>query len=379
MIDKDYSFIRLRNNFDDAKNLGRSPKVKIAYNDQVRLKTDETYLQRTNVSGDGISFQANYVVNVVNCANEVLQDITTKVFIYEFSDHSGRQQIDFELRNISYDFGYDDVYLRFESATNSQYVFWSNAIKITDYNSEETTYIYYKHKSIWNGIDYTTRPYYQGIRVGCYYNDDVDGNEIDQYYQMTTGITVGTRVLFKRYEQYMSDCFNKWMQRRLEVALTCSEVYIDCVRSYYSQAMEYGERVESSDLVPLSFIVSKDLNDTKEVEDQIFATTPISITALSPIAISYPLGGLPTTAQITFNQDVTLLTGSIRLYSSSDALMRTFTESELTVTNNILQTTGDLNDTLLSADTFYFLMDAELIEGFSGITSTTEWRFSVYV
>ena len=382
MIDLDNSFIRLRSSFDDAKNLSDSPEVKKFYNEQVRLRTDETYLQQTNVS-TGISFQSGYVVTVVNCENEDLEVITDRVFIYEFSDYTGTQQIAFEIRNIGSDFAMENVFLRFESSTNPEYVFFSCPIIITDIDSEYTTYFEYRNDSIWHGTDYTTVPYYHSIRLNVYFSQFQDANEIDQYFQMTTGNTISPRALIKRFSLYKAEELNGWVQRRLDVMLTCNTVYANQVRSFYSSPMEYGDRIEVSNIMKTTFLLNEKETDTKVYVDQIYSTIPLAITTLLPIAVSYPSGSLPTIAECTFNQAITLQTGSLKVYNSSDTLIHEFTEAELAISGNKLITTGDLNTYIADVGSYYILMDIDLIqsatgEDFAGITSTTEWSFSTY-
>lgn len=383
MIDQDYSFIRLRNDFDEAKNLSESPEVREFFYGQVQLCTNETYLQITNTS-EGISFQSNYIASIVNCGNEVLETITDKVFIYEFSDYKGIQQIAFEIRNIAIDFEMEDVYLRIESATNSEYVYWSNPMHITDIDVEYTSYLSYRNDSIWEGTDYVTTPYFQRIRLATYFMQNRNADEVDIYRQMTTGNSVNTRVLFNRFREYNLEKFDGWSLERLRVALTCSDVYLDSIRCFKQGSIEDTDRVEVSNMINTNFLVGFDQNDTQIAEDQIYGTLELLITSLVPAQLSYPLGGLPAIAECTFNQDVILQTGSIRLYDSTDTLLHTFTEADLSISsNNKLVSTGDLNTYATGTGLHHILMDADLIqsaigEDFEGITSSSVWNFNIF-
>jgi len=80
IFDKDFSFLRLRDNFDDAKNLGESPLASINYNNQIRLAKGEVYFQISN-SPTSIVFNDNYEVFLVDCNDTEIEDITESVCI----------------------------------------------------------------------------------------------------------------------------------------------------------------------------------------------------------------------------------------------------------------------------------------------------------
>ena len=378
MIDQDYSFIRLRDSFNDAKNLDYSPRVSLAYHGQTHLRTDESYLQITNTP-TGISFQADYTVFVVDCSNEVLRDITDNVFIEEFTDYKGIQQISFEIVNIGFDFSLDNVYLRFESNTNANYVFWSNPIFISDFDTDKTALLTYRHNSIWQGFDFETVPYYNNIRIRVYKNQSRNTINIGKYTE-TTGGTRGTRAIITPFTEYNAEMMDEWTLDRLNVALTCSDCYIDCVKVNYSDPLEYTDVIELSNYINTTFLVNRDLNNTLDIGFQIYEG--IQITSLVP-QNSYTLGNLPVLATCIFNEDISINTGSLKLYNSSNTLLHTFTESDLSlVGTNGFQTNSDLNTYANQLDSYYILFDSGLIQAssgisFEGITNISAWTFSI--
>ena len=129
----DYSFIRLEQTFDKAKNIGDSPIATIFYSDSIQLLPDETYVQITNTTL-GISFDGNYQVLIVDCEGTELADITNRVAIEQFTDAAGLPQIKYELYKLGVDFYKEEVCLKFIH-TVSNAVWYSNPIIISHYES----------------------------------------------------------------------------------------------------------------------------------------------------------------------------------------------------------------------------------------------------
>lgn len=376
MIDQDYSFIRLRDSFNDAKNLGYSPNVKIIYNGQVHLRTDESYLITTNTP-NGISFQADYSVFVVDCFNTVLKDITNNVFVDEFTDYKGIQQISFEIVNIGFDFGLDNVYLRFESNSNSNYVYWSNPIFISNFDAEFTSLLTYRHKSIWYGIDFQTVDFYNKIRIRIFKKQERDTINIGKYTE-TNGRTRGTRAIITPFTEYNAENMDDWTLKRLNVALTSTDCYINCVKVNYSDPLEFSDIIEASNIINTSILVNHDLNDSLDVGYQIYEG--IQIISLIP-SDGFSIGNLPM-GICAFNQNITINIGSLRLYNSSNLLLKTFTQTDLINNGNSFEINDNLNTYCFLEDNYYFLMDSGLIsstagEVFQGITNINTWAFSI--
>lgn len=93
----DYSFLRLKDNFKDAFKVSENPTYEIEYVGQVHLVPNETYLQITNSDID-ISF-TNLKVEIVDYCNNVLENVTDRVFWQSFTDSNGIRQIVWEYIN----------------------------------------------------------------------------------------------------------------------------------------------------------------------------------------------------------------------------------------------------------------------------------------
>ena len=92
---------------------------------------------------NGIAFDGNYTVFIVDCSGNELLEITEKVAIFEFIDNRGIPQIAFEITNIGTDFYMQEVSLRFRHSAVLSNVFYSNPILITNYQREFNTFFEY--------------------------------------------------------------------------------------------------------------------------------------------------------------------------------------------------------------------------------------------
>lgn len=374
----DYSFIRLLDDFNKAKSLNESPLAENSYYTQVHLLTTETYLQISNTP-NGISFQSDYTASLVNCANEVIEDVTKHIFISEFQSSTGLQQIAFEIVNLPTDHGYDVLYLRIESNSNSNYVFWSSPFIVTDDSKEYTTRFDYWLNSDYKGIDYTVSGFKQSIRLSVYFNQALDETDIEAYTPITTGRTVGTRAIISEYDEFYVERFNSYFLRRLNVLLTHDSLYLDCVNSEFFQALEFTERIELSNLIETSFLVSRDQSNLFEFEYQIYeGINAISFTPNS----SYTVGNVPENGIIEFNQEVSLEIGEIRLYAEDGDLLNIWNENNLNAIGNTIQTDSNLNIYANTIRGYYFQVDNTLIsssagELYQGIDDTNTWVFVI--
>ena len=99
----DYSFLRLKDNIADAKNIGDSPIVTHHFLNSIQLIPTRSYTQITNLE-NGISLTSDAEVFIVDCNNKVLADITENTFIEEFIDTNGSNQCKIEFVNLGVDF-----------------------------------------------------------------------------------------------------------------------------------------------------------------------------------------------------------------------------------------------------------------------------------
>lgn len=260
----DYSFIKLSKITEDE-----NPKIsQINYSDCVQLLPSESYLQITN-NADGIAFDTDYAVFVVNCQNDILSDITNNVSIYEFTDINGIQQIAFELNFLTIDFGFQPVKLKFVKTTGSD-IWYSNEILITEEAEEQTTRFDYKSNDYFHGISYDVVDYYQSIRLRCFFDRFDNETEVKDYYQISKGNTISTRALLKELTNYKFVNINPFVFKRINVLLIHDIIYVDGLRMTNKTNVKGSERLGYSNLSEGEFSAYINNNDFFTFEYQIY-------------------------------------------------------------------------------------------------------------
>ena len=271
----DYSFIKLSKTIDSE-----NPKIsQINYSDCVQLLPSESYLQITNNS-DGIAFDNDYAVFVVDCAGTSLSDITTNVSIYEFTDIKGIQQIAFEINFLTIDFGFQPVRLKFVKTTGSD-VWYSNEILITEEAEEQTTRFDYKSNGYFQGISYDIVDFYQSIRLRCFFDRLDNETEVKDYYQISKGNTISTRALLKELTHYKFANINPFVFKRINVLLIHDIIYIDGLRMTNKTNVKGSERLGYSNLSEGEFSAYINNSDLFTFQYQIYEG--LKITENNPV------------------------------------------------------------------------------------------------
>ena len=356
---QDLSFIRLEPTFPSAKYTRTSPMASIFFFGQICLSPNETYLQTTNVK-DGIAFDGNYEVTIIDCNELTLKDITNNVAINERTIN-GIQQIDFEIANINTDYYAKTVFLKFRH-TVSNYVWYSNPLNITNYFINQTTRFDYKS---------ATDTFYKSIRLKTYFTTN-DAESQSSQYVTYEGKKVTSRLINTEFEKYIFDKVDNFTYRRLNNLLSQNVVYANGYRVTDKQTLASKDIVGDSNIFNLDFKLAIDYNESYNSQYQIFETLEL-ITKV-------PFGTVTTATTIvgTFNQLVTLGTGNIRIYKSG-VLIATYNQSSINVvgsqfTLNIVDIT-DLGDYSIQIDNELF--STILGEVYTGITNNTDWTFTI--
>jgi hypothetical protein len=245
----DYSFIRL-SKIEQSENPAIS---QINYADCIQLLTNESYCQISN-NKDGIAFDNDYSVFVVDCNDNELLDITAKVDIYEFTDLKGINQIAFEITDIGFDFGFIPVRFKFSKTTGSD-IWHSNELVITDESINQTTRFYYKSNDAILDI-------YQSIRLRCFFDRLDNETEVKDYYQITKGNTISTRALFKEVSHYKFVNIVPFVFRRINMLLIQDVIYIDGYRMTNKTNVKGSERLGFSNLSEAEFTAYINTDDT---------------------------------------------------------------------------------------------------------------------
>jgi len=364
----DYSFIRLEPNFLKAKSESLPSLAKIGYFDQIQLHPTETYLQITNTK-EGIAFDGNYSVFVVDCIGTELLDITSKVAISEFTDSNGLPQIAFEIANINQDFYYRSVFLKFVH-TVSDYVWYSNQILISSYKIEETSRFDYRDFTTF----YLSADYFQSIRLRCNFELN-DSESTSSQYTSINGTKVTSRLIETEFEKYRFQKIDNFTYRRLNKLLSQSVIYVNGNRVTDKQTISSTERKGDTNVFDIDFKVAINYADTFTSELQIFE--PLTLVDFAPDGF-YTLASFPLTIDGQFNRDVTLINGGYVtiINIDTDTVIGTFDTTEITVTGNSFSIDTSF---LFWANGNYkiTLSDNLFLSEFNEIFNAFEWDFSI--
>lgn len=371
----DYSFLRLKTSFEDAVNTQPSPVTEF-YAGNVHLIPNETYFQITNSETSIYTGNDIEVYLIDDCQTE-LEDITQYVFIQPFTDDNGISQIAWELIN-DFEYGYKPLSLKFVNP-NNQDTWYTNFFVSTALNSDKTFRLDYTSSRTHYGTQYVRAPYYQSIRLEGYFNNKLNQSERNEYHQISTDLTVHARNVKKIKYRYVLEDYDEFITERVENAIINQTVYIDGVRCYSSDPIEFVEREGDSNISEQEMLLSKNLSDTFTYSFQIFEG--IQILQYTPFG-NYVTGTSFTKYVLSFNVPITVNTGNAYYYNTT-GLQETYTESVMAVANNTelridVQSTAGENPI---DDDHYVLVDSGLITfggaTWGGISSTSEWTFTL--
>lgn len=372
----DFSFLKLYDSIDESLNDSEFKDAEVTYFLPIQLSPNETYLQITNYEG-GLSFSGVYTATVVDNCGNVLKDITTNVYIEEFNDVNGIVQNKIEILSIKQDFYGRAVFIRFFHS-ESGLSYYTRPIKITDKEIEKTFRFDYTNNLNLYGISYETAQCTQSIRLSTKFTTFNNSSEVGEYYQISTSNTISTRFLKKISNTYIIERIDTFTYERLQKVFEHDTIYIDFVRITNNPVLEPSERVGQTNLFASNFNAYINKEDIFIFEYQIF--DGLQVVDFIPYGY-YTLAGLPTDGKVTFNINIeSLNTGTIKLYDSSNALISTFNETQMSITGNQLDILGITND-VISNGMYYFTISSGLVTlmgiDYEGILDPTIWTFVV--
>lgn len=371
---RDFSFLKFENSITDAIRLSLdSPMASLRYYQAICLSPDEFYLQTTNTK-TGIEFNGDYTAHLVDCNDVLVLDITNKVFISEFTDINGINQISFEIIPIKQDFSRRGLILKI-SHTASSMKWYSAPINVTNYRIQETTRFDYKHNGYFNGIDYKTSDKYQSIRLRTWFDRKVNDTEITNYYQISNQNTISLRPLRSQSEVYKTNYFNELSTDCADVLLLHDIIYVDGVRMTNKTVIDNTERVGQTNLREESeFSIKKDYNDTFTPFYQIFE--PLELVNKIPFG-TYSTGTLPASINMEFNKEISVLTGTVIIYDSSDVILASFNQNDVGISFGNTSIV-DISALSFVNDEYTIKVSQGLFESEHGeISPAYEWVFTV--
>lgn len=363
----DFSFLRLNTDFATAKS-DVMQESEYFYNGGICLHPLEKYLQITNSPTD-IAFDDSYKVELINCSEQVIKDITDIVFITEFQDNNGIYQISFEIAPLNEDFYYEELYLKF-THLDSALRLYSNGFIVTAQEEKNSFRLDYKSYSVYRGTNYVLADYYQSIRLLGYYNG-ISENKDSRLYTDINGRIRKSRIIQSFEHDYNIEYVNAFVYERLCVALENNLVYLNGTFIEVLDDVSAGERIGKSNLFEANFKVQLDNSQTYEDAYQI--APALSIIELMPLG-NYTLASIPTIGKATFNNDIVYVSGKIKLYDyNTDILLN---ELDITLTDNYFEFVMPI----LANGDYYFLFDSliedNLLQTIS-VSDKEQWKFKI--
>jgi hypothetical protein len=388
IVDLDYSFIRIRDNFNDAIDTNYSPAADLGYAGYaIQLKPDEPIVQISN-SPVNITLQT-FEVHILNLCQEALEDVTQNFFITPFTDTNGISQIVWEWLNTSEYYG-QVVVLRFTD-TGSGDFYYTNPFLTTDINSDLTTRFDYRSSDFHYGTQYDRAGnnlegtiFYQSIRLKAYYNNKVNDSERQEYHQISTDVTISARNIKKWKERYILDAWDDFTIERLEILVTNDEVYLDTVRSFSSDPIDFVEREGDSDMSEKEFLSNKDYTQTFIFDFQIWGG--LSTIIFDPLG-SYITGTTFSEYSMTFETTVELTgTGQVDVFNIvGDVLLVSYPSASFTVvggTKVVVSAAATAGENPADGD-YYVNVSAGFVTTLGvtneAITDNTTWAFNLAV
>lgn len=279
----DNSFIRFTESFQESKNLGNIAVSSFDYDMQIHLSPNEAYSCITNVK-NGLSFGNLYKVYLVDCENTVLEDVTSKVYIEEFTDdRTSKQQIRFEVINLGCDYYTDLVRFRLEHNIIGGKKYWSNPFIVSNYELDETVRFRFKNYIDLDGTNYRIGAIFQSIRLKCIKQKN-NFTSSGQSYTTFYGLKYSSRVIKTKMYEYVFDMVNEFIYDRLQYLFTHDVIYVETVRVTDKQTVENTDKFGDSNVAQIKVKLPVDEND---IDDEAYQVKEMPKPAKQPLADYY--------------------------------------------------------------------------------------------
>lgn len=359
----DYSFIRLEDSLDKAKQIKISPMSSIATNEVIQLLPTDFYLQITNLN-TGISFAGDYSVYTIDCNGNTLNDVTSNVFIYEFTDSNGINQIAFELYKLGFDYGKRPIHLKFVHTTGTD-VYYSNSFCLSSVDSHKTTRYDCKHNKDFYGISYSVSDFYQSINLVTWYAGLNDETEVGNYYQISKGNTISNRPLRKQSEIYKCELMNDFVFERANILLLHDIIYVNGVRVTNKTTFKSGEFIGDTNTYRTDVTLFKDYKQTYTKVAQI--KEPFSAT-YEPLGLYSLTSALPINAVATFNNNIVSVS-NVKIYLD-DVLL-------FDIVPDLTSNTFSFELPTLVLGVYKITFEATNVYGDVLVVNSDEWTFTI--
>jgi len=358
----DKSFLRLVTDFSVAKGeiMNTSQYVN---KDVIVVSPSEIFTQISN-SSTNIAFDDSYIVSLVDCSDNVVLDITNKVFINEFQDHKGIYQIAYEIAPIGVDYYFRKLFLRFEH-TGSDLVLWSNAFICTD--KVYSVRLDYKNYNFYQGTSYEIANIYQSIRIAGYFNLP-NSKDTTKITTLINGDIRRSRTTQALEYTFNIDAIDTFTFDRLMIALNSEVVYIDGVRFKTSENVQSDEKQGLTNQFATMFKGQFEANDKYILDFQI--APDFTYVYLEPLGL-YNLTSIPISGLANFNYDLTSVS-NVKIWNyDTDAFIGNLIPS-------LSFESFDFTLPVLTAGSYYITFDSVSILGqILNVTDKNIWKFTI--
>lgn len=355
----DKSFLRLVTDFSVAKSEMMDNGQYINKDTIIISPTNKT-LQISN-SLTNIAFDDSYIVSLVDCSDNVMLDITNKVYINEFQDINGIYQIAFEILPIQVDYYNKTLFIKFKHI-GSDLTLWSNPINVTD--TLQIIRLDYKNYSYYEGISYDRANFFQSINLTSFYNGLLPKETTNIYTQSNGDIRTGRTTQVLEYT-YNIDAIDTFTFDRLMVALNSDVVYLNGVRFRKSEVISIDDRQGATNQFQCSFKGQFIANDNYIADYQI---APALFGTYFPLGVYSISGSLPVNATATFNYNLVNVV-NVQLYYNGSLLFN--------IIPDIYPNMFVFDLPTLSIGEYYILFEATDILGQTIIADSNTWTFTI--
>jgi len=371
----DYAFIRLKKTFAEAREMDDPKQATRPYFNSIFGTPYESYLAITNSDVD-IIFDNDFRVEVIDCKEKVLYDITEFTEIRQFSNSvTGIKNIAFEIFKFPEYVGVS--YLKFTHTTGSE-KFYSNPIYITSEESElrSTLRLVYKSYGYFSGVDYKNSNYFQTIRLKGTLLSPSDPRESKTYITYS-----GSEYSFNPVLQYQKNVIFEDMTElsflALDAAISNDIVYIDGYRVTNKPQLKSGEMQGQSNTFDVTATLAIDKNQKFIDEPQLWIK--FAILSLFPKG-AINSSGLTESPIAVFNRNVTLDPyGKLYLYKENGELVGSY--DIMIYGTNGFTTNEILSDMVSENGSYYFNILFGSVKSIYNeniaISDNTTWKFTI--
>jgi hypothetical protein len=364
MIDNlDKSFLRLKTTFAEAK-YELLQDSEFVYKENIIINPTKIYTQISN-SKTSIAFDDSYIVELVDCNDNALLDITDKVYINEFQDHKGIYQLAFEIAPIGVDFYGERLFLRF-THLDSDLKAWSNPVLVSEHY--KTFRLEYKNYNYYEGISYEIANIYQSIDLVGYI-DMPSTKETTKIYTQLNGDIRNSRPIQAIEYAFNIDFIDSFTFTRLSSALNSELIYINGVRFIKSENVQSDGREGKANYFPTMFKGQFIETDTLDLGFQI--RSPFLSIGYSPSGL-YTLASIPVNGAAVFNHAISTAF-DVKLWDYDTDTFIMDISTIFIATNNF-----DFFMPVLGLGNYYFTFEAiDTLNQVIKVTDKETWKFTI--